>query len=209
MYEKKKMALEAQAAQERGNYEERRRLQRGHLEAEFANLETWLAKHPLAQKKNQEKILTLLRKYGVSYHEVGTVLSREFARGMMDALPEVRAAAAALANTVKSILRLGSPAKEGPLSDLDTWWKPFAPTLLKGLDVSPLEHAALGMAGAMQPALGPGSSLAQSPSSMTGAGSVTYVTYKVEGSLIREQDLNDRIREAVNTEYRRGRTVST
>jgi hypothetical protein len=207
MYEKKKTALEAQAQKERENYEERRRIQRKHFEVELANMQEALMKHPLEYQKNQKKIIALLRSYGVSYHEVGTVLTREFAQGIMDALPEVEDAARAMANRVRGILRLGSPAKEGPMSDLDTWWRPFGKTLVSGLDMRPIEQAALSMAGLPYGAVGPGSGLAQSVPSAMG-GQTIIVQQTVNGSVIHENDLNDRIREAIITEGRRGRTVT-
>lgn len=206
--EKQRLSLEQQAEKERANYEQRRGIQRRHLERELEQLMEYLLKHPQEHRKTQNKIIALLHSYGVSYRDAGSVVGENFAQGLLDSMPAVVDAANQMAGRVSRILRTASPTKEGPMSDLDRWWDSFGTTLVSGLDKSPIERAALAIAGAMRPSAGGGYALGATNASLAGAGAVTYVTYYVEGSLIREQELNDRIREGVNTEFRRGRTIS-
>jgi hypothetical protein len=207
--EKQRATLEAQATKERANYEERRRLQRISLTDELNQLETFLLEHPKMHNRTQKLILKLLNDYGVQYYAAGRNTGIQFAKGLEGSMGEVLQRAHEIAEAVAAVLKTASPTKEGPMSTLDHWWDSFGQTLVKGLDTDPIRRAALGMAGAMQANAGGGLAFGQSGASTMGAGAVTYVTYNVQGSLIREQDLNDRVREAVNTEYRRGRTVST
>jgi TP901 family phage tail tape measure protein len=206
--EKQRAALEAQATKERDNYEERRRLQRIALTDQLNQLEEFLLKHPKLHDQTQKRIIKLLNDYGIQYHAAGFGTGMAFAKGLEDSMGEILQRAHDIAEAVARVLRTGSPTKEGPMSTLDHWWDSFASTLTSGLDTLPIRRAALGIAGAMQPSAGGGLALAQSGASTTGTGAVTYVTYHIEGSLIREQDLNDRIREGINSEERRGRTVS-
>jgi TP901 family phage tail tape measure protein len=203
--EKQRAQLVTQAERERLNYEDRRAVQRGHLEKELTQLETFLLEHPKKWRKTQKEIIQLLDDYGVKYQQSGFAVGMAFAKGLEGSYGEIMQRAREIAQAVADVLKTGSPTKTGPMSTLDHWWDSFGRTLVSGLNVAPVQQAALGIAGTMQPTAGGG--LAYGQNGMTG--SVTYVTYNVQGSLIKEQDLNDRIREAVNTEYRRGRTVST
>lgn len=205
--EKQRAALEARATKERENYEERRRLQRKALTNELDQLEEFLLQHPKMHDQTQRMIIKLLNSYGIQYRQAGRNTGMAFGKGLEDSMGEVKQRAQDLADAVAAILQTNSPTKEGPMSTLDHWWDSFAATLTRGLDTNPVRRAALAVAGAVQPAVGGGFALGQSGTSATGP--ITNVTYNVQGSLIREQDLNDRIREAVNVEYRRGRTVST
>jgi len=206
MYEQKRAKLERQAEKERTNYEARRGIQKRHLEKELENLMEYLLKHPQQHKKTQDKIIALLHSYGISYRDAGSVVGENFAQGLRDSMAAVIAAATEMANKVSRILRTASPTKEGPMSDLDKWWKSFGSTLVSGLDKSPVERAALALAGAMQPTAGGGYALAGSGTSTTGS-MAPIVHQHIYGSLIYEQDLNDRIREAIIVEERRGRPV--
>ena len=81
----------------------------------------------------------------------GEKVGRAYAEGIRDSFPQVRSAADSLARIVSDRLKLHSPAKVGPLSDLDRWWDGFGQTLLSGADM----HAADALVKAYaNPALG-------------------------------------------------------
>lgn len=192
-WEIRKVALEKKAEQERLDYEASRTLQKTHLDAQLSNLETALAKHPERHKFYQEKILKLLASYGITYKASGLVLGRAFATGLREAFDDVERSAKAIAELVARYLRLRSPAAEGPLSDLDSWWSKFASTLVSGLDTAPIRSASATMAGAVGPSPWAGGALGVSAPAVAGAGAgSTYVNqYYVEGSLVLESQLED------------------
>ena len=51
-----------------------------------------------------------------------------------------------LATKVRDLLQLNSPAKEGPLSTIDTWWKAMPETLASGVDPGDLDAVAQSIA---------------------------------------------------------------
>lgn len=70
------------------------------------------------------------------FTNAGYTLGQAFARGLLSSLDSVAAAAQAVAQAAADRLELHSPAKEGPLSSLDTWWQALPETLVKPMDVS-------------------------------------------------------------------------
>lgn len=207
-YEQKRLALERQAEKERSNYEDRRAIQRRHFEQELAQLQKALLEHPREHQKNQIKIRKMLLSWGISYHEIGTRLGKHFAEGIRASIFDVQQAAMELAGAVGQILKIKSPTEKGPMSDLDHWWDGLATTLVSGIDKSPIESAALSLAGAMRPLAGGGFAYAGSGTSMTGTmAGTTIVNVYPQGSVIAAQDLSDTIREVLFTEQRRGRAI--
>lgn len=201
--------LEAQASEERKQYQARRDLMRRHLEDRLLDLVNHLKQEPQKQRFYQDKVINLLHSYGVNYRGAGLALGRSFASGLLQAQEEVARAARALAGTVENFLATHSPAKEGPLSTLDTWWKGFAKTLVSGLDTGPVSSAAASIASSMG-SIPPGSSLGGALGQMGGivsAGPTYYITMTVEGSLIRQQDLADDLYRLVSKQSARGRTL--
>lgn len=87
---------------------------------------------------------TLSAALTTDYKDSGRVAAETFAGGIRSAIPDIEAAAREAAAAAAKYLKLHSPADEGPLSDLDQWWKPFVPTLLKGLDTSAIDKAVTG-----------------------------------------------------------------
>jgi hypothetical protein len=59
--------------------------------------------------------------------------------------------ARALAAKVEPYLRLGSPAKKGPLSHLDEWFAPFSSTLFSSVDTAGLAKSSARVAGSALP----------------------------------------------------------
>lgn len=203
--------LEAQAQTERQNYTERRAIMKRHLEDKLADLVAELKQEPEKHKFYQNQILKLLNSYGSGYRGAGLTLGRSFASGLLQAQEEVARAARALAGSVENFLATHSPAKEGPMSTLDTWWSSFGKTLVSGLDTRPVSGAAASLA-ALMGSVPPGSSLAGalgSVGSLSAGGLTLYVNMTVEGSLVRQQDLADEIYKLVSQQTNRGRTLLT
>jgi hypothetical protein len=85
-------------------------------------------------RRAQDKIIRLLKAYGVSYKQAGKDLGLAFARGLDESAGAVEKSAAALAAIVAKYLKTNSPSELGAMSDLPSWWKGFAPALVGGLD---------------------------------------------------------------------------
>lgn len=206
-FQQKKANLERLAVTEDLNYQARRALQKRHLQEELTQLEAALIKYPEKHATYQKKIIALLNSYGVTYKGSGRALGVAFAEGLEESIGRIEAAAARMAGIVSKYLKLRSPAEKGPLSDLDTWWDKFGTTLVSGLNVAPITQAASAMAGLPYATMGAGlsytGSLASAPAGY--AGNTTI--YQVQGSLITERQLDERIREGVIEQARVGRTV--
>jgi hypothetical protein len=139
------------AAQERVQLDARIALRQRHMDEALAQLQINLAKEGASHDVAQKKIVALLNGYGISYKTSGAALGQAFADGLAESYAAVSAAAQRIAEAAESKLKLHSPAKEGPLSKLDTWFKPFGKTLLGGLGVPGIEggfsRVAAGFAG--------------------------------------------------------------
>ncbi len=114
----KQATIEREAAEKalatgQANLEERRRRQRVALETELADLKTYLSEHPKEWKKTQDKVLKLLKGYGVNMHAAGVNLGREFAKGLLEAEADVRAAAKRLADAAASAASAASGGSGG------------------------------------------------------------------------------------------------
>lgn len=136
--------LEAAAAQERLDWESQRENQRVALEDRLTKLQENLLAGKLKIKTANAEITQILKDAGVDYSASGNILGREFAAGLLASKAQILKQARAIAAAVRRILQLNSPAKEGPLSNLDTWWEAFAPTLLSGLDTRELGRTVSG-----------------------------------------------------------------
>ena len=126
--------LETAAAQERLDWESRRENERIALEDRITKLQENLLKGKTTMKKANAEINAIMKDAGVDMAHSGKILGREFAAGLAATRGQVLRQARMIAAAVKRILQLNSPAKEGPLSNLDTWWDAFVPTLTQGLD---------------------------------------------------------------------------
>lgn len=204
----RKQKLAEAAARERLEYAASRDLQKRHLESQLAGYEEQMAKHPERAQFWQNKILATLRANGVTYRAAGTLLGKSFAVGMRESVDEVEAAAKAIAATVARYLKLHSPAAEGPLSDLNTWWKALGSTIVQGVNVSPVERASAALAGAMGPSAWAPAYAGVSAPATRSSGAVTQQFITVEGSVIKESELFDYIRDGLQRDAGRGRTLS-
>ncbi len=206
-FEQKRLHLEKMAAQENLNYTARRELQKRHLSEQLAALEQNLIKHPERHAFYQNKIIALLNSYGITYKNSGRALGHAFADGLEESIGRIEAAAGRMARIVASYLKLKSPAETGPLSDLDRWWSGFGSTLVSGLNMTPINQAASAMAGLPYASIGPGLSHTGSLASVNAGVAGSTVIYQVQGSLITERQLDERIREGVIEQARIGRTI--
>jgi TP901 family phage tail tape measure protein len=146
--EEERKILEANAAQERLDYESRRELERQGLEDRIAKLQEGLLRGTMTVAKGRTEINAIFKASGVDAKVSGKTLGINFAVGMAQAQTKIVNRASQIARAISRILKLRSPAEEGPLSSLDTWWDAFVPTLTKGLDASGLQSA---ISGAVKP----------------------------------------------------------
>lgn len=130
--------LESAAELERKNWDERRLIQREALEDQLTALENNLMSGKIKSGNIQREILKTIRSFDKGYKKSGELLGINFAAGLVATRNKVVAKAKLIAKAIENVLKLRSPAKEGPLSDLNTWWTPFSETLLEGVDTRPL-----------------------------------------------------------------------
>jgi TP901 family phage tail tape measure protein len=146
------MMIEHKIAVATREYEAQREIQRHHLSEQMAALESGLANQGMTVGAANKKVKELMREHGLAMKPMGELMGESFAKGLRDSQKEVAKSAAALAKVVQRYLKLHSPADEGPLSDLDKWWKPFAPTIVASVDTRRVEGVASAIA---RSALGP------------------------------------------------------
>jgi TP901 family phage tail tape measure protein len=155
------------AAEERKQYESQRELQRTHLQDYLDGQWEALQKSPEQWKTILDQTMGVLGEYGVTFRTAGFALGGAFAQGMHESIGTIGAESGNIATIVANMLRLHSPAKEGPLSSLNKWWSSFAPTLLQGLNSSAIQKE---LAGALAP---PGGGIPFGARAGNGGGSVT------------------------------------
>jgi small-conductance mechanosensitive channel len=80
------------------------------------------------------------------YYNAGYTLGQQFAQGILASIPLIEQAGLAAAEAVSRYLELHSPAKAGPLAELDRWWRAFVPTLVRPLDTFQAGQAASAVA---------------------------------------------------------------
>lgn len=182
----KKAALEREAADKRAIEEagrqtkriekqkldmaEERFQRRRNLEQMTADLRAEIGKHPLAWKKNHQIVMKLLDSFKQDFAVSGAVMGKMFAKGIEAAIGQVKESAKKLADAAKGPLQLNSPAKEGPMSDLDKWWKPLGDTLLSGVDENALRSGLAAMVDVRPPAASFGAGARRRGSTLTAGG---------------------------------------
>lgn len=193
-WEIQKFNLQRAAETEDREYQARRDLQRRHLEAQLAEYEAKMMAQPERADFWQKKITATLRAHGVNYKSAGELLGKAFARGMRESFAEVERTAEAMARLVAKYLRLKSPADEGPLSDLDGWWKGFASTLVSSLNSRDIEAALAGLVSSRAYAAPSfrASSAGMAGTGGRGGGSSTIIY--VGGSVLAERELLELVR---------------
>jgi len=129
-----RQALEDAQEEEEHRLEVKRGIRRDALQRQLDDLIEKLQQHPEQYRKIHRQILALLKKNGVDVASAGQLMGESLALGMQRALAAIRKAAEQIARLLQRLLKLKSPAEEGPLSDLDHWWDSLADTLLAGVD---------------------------------------------------------------------------
>jgi hypothetical protein len=147
--EAQRQAFDQQAEAQRQAFDRQREQARQAAQAE---IDTLVTKYQTMMQEVINRQNELLAKAG-SYQNAGYALGQAFAQGLLDALPAIQAAANAAAAAAAASLQLHSPAKEGPLSTLDTWWDAFIPTLVKPLDTYGPDGVATNVAASVQSAV--------------------------------------------------------
>jgi TP901 family phage tail tape measure protein len=121
-------------------------------------------------QETQGEILGAMKQYIPEFKLAGSAIGYEIAKGIREALTEVRKAAQVLALAMRKMLKLKSNAEEGPLADLDTWWTALPATLVAGMDYAPLRGAgnsiAMSLRGGIDESIGAGDPLAKFGSSL-------------------------------------------
>lgn len=137
--EAQEKALQAQQKAQRQEYEaqmqafdRQREAARRAAQDEIDNL---VVKYQQMMQQVIDRQNELLAKSG-DYQNAGYALGQSFAQGLIDALPLIQQAAQAAAQSAADYLELHSPAKLGPLSGIDNWWREFVPTLVRPLDTA-------------------------------------------------------------------------
>ena len=175
------------AQQEKTKYDQMQETRRAQFEQQLTQLNKALEEHRITYETYHKKILALFKKYIPGFRLSGKAIGEAIAQGLRDAIGDVEAAAKDLAEAIKKYLKLSSPAEVGPLSDLDKWWKTFAPTLLEGLDIKPIVSTVNNLA------MGPPATMPLPPTTNTGG--VTYFDVTLQAPAIIGNNLDNAARE--------------
>ena len=135
-------AMDREREQQRQHFEDLRRQAEAAHQAE---LDRVIEKYAALMQEVIDAQNEMLGEAG-TYQNAGQALGQAFAHGIMAAIPAIQAAAQAAAEAVSRYLELHSPAKAGPLAELDRWWRAFVPTLVRPLDTYQAGQAASAVA---------------------------------------------------------------
>jgi hypothetical protein len=133
--------LDRQQGREDTEYQATRDLLKRHLQARLAALQNELEHERDGWDHHHEEIMRLFHNITGDYHDAGQNLGQAFVRGLTESEGDLEGAAERLARAIAHYLQLHSPAEKGPLSTLHQWWKPFASTLVRGLDTSSIDSS--------------------------------------------------------------------
>jgi hypothetical protein len=159
-------------------YQNSRTIQSENLQGMLTELQTQLEKHPEEWKAIHAKIMKLFHvSFGPDYRTVGKNMGKAFADGIRDSFNDVQAAVTELAKLVAKYLKLNSPAEAGPLSSLDTWWKPMASVLVGGIDKGVLGQGLADAVTSPSAFTGYGTSAAAGSASTTSDGKHFHVSF--------------------------------
>lgn len=187
----------ARFADEELQYQSQRDVQRQARQDELDDLLASLQKRNKHYHDNTKKLKRLLDSMAPGLAESGTNLGTAFADALASTEGDVKRSIIRIANMIDRYLHLHSPAKEGPLSTLDSWWRPMGKTLADGVDASMIGTVAASIS---SPDMSGVNDYASSASS---GGTVINVT--VQGTVTSERELVATIRsELLKTGQRNG-----
>lgn len=92
------------------------------------------------------KMAKKLSNYASVFELSGSTLIDALATGLKAGGPGLKQAVAKVAGLIQDYLKLNSPAKKGPLSEIDHWFDALAPTLASGMDMTAVERGLNGLA---------------------------------------------------------------
>jgi hypothetical protein len=142
---KETTAAREAAKDEKAAWTERRKVQKVELRQYLAELERELKANPKLWAKNHAEIMAKFKNvFGPDFTKWGKNLGQAFATGLRNSFGDITKALKELAQLCADLLKLKSPAKTGPLSDLNKWWTSFSATLLTGLDTAAIQRAVVG-----------------------------------------------------------------
>jgi hypothetical protein len=140
-YEARRLLLEAE-----------READRISAEADLARLEGQMTRVAAILARGKKPAKSALAGIVKMFGEFGGDAGREFVTDLKTSLGNIDTAISrTLAARVKPYLELNSPAKKGPLSELDKWFTPFTDTLMSGVDTGALAASSARVAGAAMP----------------------------------------------------------
>lgn len=139
--EARRLELEAQREAERKAAEDNLAV----LEAQLQRVPAILAG---AKAPAENELASIVRTFGKFGDKAGDNYVRYLAKSLGDMDTAV---AKTIATKVQPYLKLGSPAKKGPLSNLDKWFVPFTDTLMSGVDTASLARSSSAIAGTTMP----------------------------------------------------------
>ncbi|MHB8984053.1 MAG: hypothetical protein ACYC4E_01710, partial [Carboxydocellales bacterium] len=133
--------LQSRHEQEEKAFKDKQENQKLQFEQELKIILEQNTKRHLSYDQGLKQINGLMAKWGGEMYTSGATAGQSFADGISSKADAVRAAAIKLAEAASKPLKLHSPADEGPLSSLDSWWTPFSDTLLKGFKFDSIKAA--------------------------------------------------------------------
>lgn len=137
--EAERLYWQRQLQDEQASLQALRDAERASLEASLDQWRRGLGSIRSVVGGNHASVLAQVNDFAGRLEKSGRRLGAEYAQGLRESFPELRAAASAGADIIARYLRLNSPAEAGALASLDRWWAPFADTLLSGMDMRATE----------------------------------------------------------------------
>jgi len=111
--DQQKAANEAQAEAQKEAENQRYQDQVESFDRQLELLRRYLEKHPGEWQKANERVLSLLKSYGIDYHNAGSLLGQNFVDGLKEQVAAAQAAAYALADVIPGV-NLPPPPAIGP-----------------------------------------------------------------------------------------------
>lgn len=156
--ERDRIAAEAVTAEQtraearRLELEAQRESERKAAEENLAVLESQLQRVPAilaaAKAPAENELASIVRTFG----RFGDRAGDNYIRYLTKSLGDIdNAVARTIATKVQPYLKLGSPAKKGPLSKLDKWFTPFTDTLMSGVDMAGMAKSSAAVAASTLP----------------------------------------------------------
>ncbi len=146
--------LEQEAQAQQAAHEKQAARERLQFENQLAALQRAYGNQEITTRQFHQRLNKLMSQHGVDQEFYGTAAGIMFASGIQKSTNAVVAAFTKLLKRVERLMKLHSNAAEGPLSDLDTWWSAFIPTLAKGVNLDDAKKVGAGIAGAVGSGLG-------------------------------------------------------